>query len=426
MLETLGEKIHDGRFLRLVSGMLSAGYLEDWVWNATLSGIPQGGPASPILSNIYLDRLDKFVEMQLLPSHNRGERRAPNLAYHGIKRAERRVRRNGNHAAARALRLRSRELPSGDPRDPGYRRLRYVRYADDILLGFSGPKAEAMEIKHALGRFLGEELKLELSEAKTLVTHAQTGKARFLGYDIMTQQANTKITRGQRAVNGSIGLLVPKDAITRRCVPYMRKGKPECRPQMFNDDDYTIISQYQAEYRGVVQYYLLANDVYRLNRLSWVMGTSLLKTLAGKHKSTVSKMARRYKAVIQTPEGPRTCFRTVVERGEEKKPLVAWFGGIPLKRQTKAAVNDRAPILATTKGNELISRLVAGCCELCGATERLEVHHIRKLADLNKPGRREKPAWVQTMARRRRKTLVLCRPCHEKTHAGRPNAATQA
>jgi hypothetical protein len=424
LLETLGENIRDGRFLRLIAGMLTAGYLEDWTWNATLSGAPQGGPASPVMSNIYLDRLDKFAETQLLPLHNRGERRAPNPAYHRVKRAERRARRIGDHGLARALRLRSRDLPSGDPCDPGYRRLRYIRYCDDILLGFSGPKAEAVEIKQALGTFLHEELRLDLSEAKTLITHAQTGKARFLGYDIMAQHANTKITRGQRAVNGSIGLLVPREAITRRCAQYMRKGKPECRPQMFGDDDYTIISQYQAEYRGVVQYYLLANDIHRLNRLSWVMGTSLLKTLAGKHKSTVSKMARKYKAMISTPEGSRTCFRTVVERGEGKKPLVAWFSGIPLKRQPKATLKDRAPVTATTKGNELIRRLVAGCCELCGAQQRLEVHHIRKLADLNRPGRREKPSWVQTMARRRRKTLVLCRRCHQNTHAGKSNTAT--
>jgi len=424
MLGTLSEKIHDGRFLRLVAGMLSAGYLEDWRWGATLSGVPQGGVASPIMSNVYLDRLDRYVETRLLPLFNRGGRRAPNPAYHRIKRAERRARRDGHLAAARALRLQRRQLPSGDPQDPWYRRLRYVRYCDDILLGFSGPKAEAVEIKQMLGRFLREELKLELSEEKTLITHAQTGKARFLGYDIMAQHADDKITCGQRAVNGSIGLLVPKEAITRRCAQYMRKGKPEGRPQMFNDDDYTIISQYQAEYRGVVQYYLLANDVYRLRRLHWVMETSLLKTLAAKHKSTVTKMARKYKAVVDTPDGPRTCLRTVIARGEGKKPLVAWFGGLPLTRQKKVALIDRAPVLATTQGNELIHRLLAGRCELCGSTQRLEVHHIRKLADLNQPGRKEKPAWMRTMAKRRRKTLVLCRHCHEDTHAGRPKTAS--
>ena len=105
-------------------------------------------------------------------------------------------------------------------------------------------------------------------------------------------------------------------------------------------------------------------------------------------------MARKYKATIDTPQGPRVCFQTTVERGEGKKPLIARFGALPLQRQKKALLRDHAPVLATTQGNELIHRLVTGCCQLCGTTHRLEVHHIRKLADLTRPGRREKPAWV--------------------------------
>jgi group II intron reverse transcriptase/maturase len=233
MLETLGEKIHDGRFLRLVEAMLKAGYLEDWRWNATLSGAPQGGVASPILSNIYLDRLDSYVETQLLPEFNRGERRAPNPAYEQVSAAIRSARRRGDRAAVRELCQRRRALPSKDLHDPGYRRLRYIRYADDVLLGFSGPKAEAVQIKQRLGQFLRDELKLELSESKTLITHARTGRARFLGYDIVTQQADDKLDRrGRRTVNAGIGLRVPRDAITRRCSLYMRRGKPWHRPQM--------------------------------------------------------------------------------------------------------------------------------------------------------------------------------------------------
>ena len=418
MIETLGEKIHDGRFLRLISNMLTVGYLEDWKWNATLSGSPQGGVTSPILSNIYLDRLDKFVENVLLPEYNRGKLRKTNLEYKRLENAITRARKRGDRRSARELSQARRVLPSQDPRDPTYRRLRYVRYADDILLGFSGPKAEAVEIKQRIGEFLRDELKLELSAEKTLITHARTEKARFLGYDIVAQHANDRLTRNRRSVNGVIGLRVPEEAIKRRCSLYMRCGEPASRPEMLQDQDFTIISKYQAEYRGVVQYYLLAANVYRLGRLRWVMETSLLKTLAGKHQATVSATARKYKTVTETPEGPRVCFRVVIERGEDKKPLIAWFGGIPLKRQKEAKPIDRAPILATT-GNELIHRLLAGSCELCGSPKRLEVHHIRKLADLNKPGRTEKPAWVRMMAMRRRKTLVICRPCHEKTHAGR-------
>jgi hypothetical protein len=425
-LETLGRKILDNRFLRLVDGMLKAGYLEDWRWNATLSGAPQGGIASPILSNIYLDRLDKFVETQLMPQYSRGERRRENPAYEQVSRAIREARRRGDRETVRALHRHRRSLPSKDLHDPGYRRLRYCRYADDVLLGFSGPKSEAVQIKQQLGRFLRDELKLELSELKTLITHARTGRARFLGYDIVTQHSDDKLDRrGRRTINAGIGLRVPREVITRKCALYMRRGKPWHRPQMLSDHDYSIVSQYQAEYRGVVQYYLLAADVCRLGKLHWVMQTSLLKTLAGKHRSSVAKMARKHRATIDTPHGPRTVLQCVVERDGGRKPLVARFGGIPLKRQKKTTLVDRSPNLFTTSGNELIGRLVAGRCELCGATTRLEVHHIRKLADLNRPGRNEKPAWVQIMAKRRRKTLITCTACHDNIHAGRPTVTSR-
>src|SRR6266496_3392182 len=274
LLGILGEKIHDNRFLRLLRNMLQAGYLEDWEWNATLSGCPQGGVASPVLSNIYLDRLDKFVETVLIPEYTRGVSRAPNPAYAKVKNANRRAWHRGDHAAVRELRQQLRSLPSGDPRDPGFRRLRYARYADDHLLGFTGPKAEAQEIKSRLAAFLRDDLKLELSPEKTLITHARTGAARFLGYEITTQHSHCR-----RKVNGVIGLRVPKQVIKAKCAPYCKLGKPERRTELLNRDDLTIISTYGAEYRGLVQYYLLAGDVWRLKRLRWAAETSMLKTL---------------------------------------------------------------------------------------------------------------------------------------------------
>ncbi len=258
LLGILGEKIHDNRFLRLLRNMLQAGYLEDWEWNATLSGCPQGGVASPVLSNIYLDRLDKFVETVLIPEYTRGVSRAPNPAYATVKNAIRRAWHRGDHAAVRELRQQLRGLPSGDPRDPGFRRLRYARYADDHLLGFTGPKAEAQEIKSRLARFLHDDLKLELNQDKTLITHARSGAARFLGYQITVQHADHKITNGQRAANGVVALRVPPDVIKARCGPYLRRGKPARRPQLVNLSDSLIISAYGAEYRGLVQYYLCA------------------------------------------------------------------------------------------------------------------------------------------------------------------------
>jgi group II intron reverse transcriptase/maturase len=424
MLTTLGEKIHDSRLLRLVSQMLRAGYLEDWVWNATLSGAPQGGVLSPCLSNIYLDRLDKFVETVLIPAYTQGVRRKQNPEYDRIRRQLYRARDQGDHAAVRALRRQQRRLPRCDPRDPGYRRLRYVRYADDILLGFAGPKVEAEEIKRRLTQFLGEELKLALSEQKTLITHARSGAARFLGYEITTQHADHVITGGRRSVNGEIGLRVPTDVIKTKCSRYMQGGKPAHRPGLVNDEDHAIISRYATEYRGIVQYYLLAGDVWRLSRLYWVMQTSLLRTLARKYDSSVSKMARKYRATIETPDGPRKCLQVTVDRGKGRKPLVTTFGGIPLRRQKYAILTDRVADAAATPRKELIRRLLAGQCEICGETDRVQVHQVPKLADLDQPGLPERPEWMQIMTRKRRKTLVVCGACHTNIHKREPIALT--
>jgi group II intron reverse transcriptase/maturase len=420
MLGILGEKIHDNRFLRLLRNMLQAGYLEDWNWNATFSGAPQGGVVSPILSNIYLDRLDTFVETVLIPQYTRGEHRKPNPPYMEVKNAILRARRRGDRATARRLRKQQRSLPRGDPQDPDYRRLRYIRYADDQLLGFTGPKAEAEQIKQRLAAFLHEDLKLELSEEKTLVTHARTSAARFLGYEVNVQHANHR-----RSVNGTVGLRVPKDVIKAKCAPYTKLGKPEVRTRLVNEDGHTIVATFGSEYRGLVNYYLLAGDVWRLNRVRWVMETSLLKTLACKHHSSVSKMAARHKTTIETPHGPRTCLRASVER-TGRNPLTATFGGIPLKRQRNAVLTDRKPLPTNTvRRTELIQRLLTGRCEMCRHSGEVEVHHVGKLAHLGKPGTPQ-PPWAALMTRRRRKTLVVCAACHGVIHGRQPTATLTA
>jgi len=265
---------------------------------------------------------------------------------------------------------------------------------------------------------------LELSETKTLITHARTSAARFLGYEIITQYDNRKQTLGRRSVNGQIRLRVPADLIKAKCSGYMQGGKPADRPELMNEQDHAIINRYGSEYRGIVQYYLLAGDVYRLDRLHWVMQTSLLKTLAGKYGSTATKMARRYGAMIETPHGPRKCMQVSIQRGEGRKPLVATFGGIPLTRQRDAVLRDHEPVRAIGRTSELIRRLLAGRCELCGQTDAVQVHQIRKLSDLQRHGQPQQPEWMRIMAKRRRKTLVVCGSCHADIHPGRPTALT--
>jgi group II intron reverse transcriptase/maturase len=418
LLGIMAEKIYDNRFLRLIRNMMKAGYLEDWEYRDTLSGVPQGGPVSPILSNIYLDKLDKFVEQELIPQYTRGERRRLNPEYNKTAMRLRRTRKRGDRAEARDLLKRMRTLPRDDPMDPGYRRLKYTRYADDHILGFIGPKAEAEEIKATLAQFLRETLGLELNQDKTLITHARTQRARFLGYDISVWHCNTKITGGRRSANGKIALKVPPDVVKAQCARYRKHGKPWHRTRLQNLDDYDIVRTYGAEYRGVINYYLLAHDVSRLGVLRWNALTSLLKTLAAKHGSTVSKMAAKHKAKIETRDGLRTCFEARKHR-EGKEDLVARFGGIPLRQNRRAVIRDPAPVRAPYPRKQLIKRLRKRECELCETGATAAVHQVTRLKELGEPGPGQ-PAWAALMAKMRRKTLIVCAACHEYIHTAPP------
>lgn len=421
LLSILAEDIHDNRFLRLISNMLKAGYLEDWRYNATMSGTPQGGIASPILANVYLNRLDRFIEQTLLPTFNRGDRRRNNPAYKALLNAARRAGDKGDHETARRLRQQAQTMPSRDPEDPDFRRLKYVRYADDTLLGFSGPRPEAEEIKRRLGQFLREVLRLELSAEKTLITHARTRAARFLGFEIVALDADHKHDRrNQRCINGAIRLKVPKNVIVERCRPYMRKGKIVHRPERLVDDDYSIVRQYQAEYGGFVQYYLPAFNAHQLRRVHRVMQTSLLATLANKHKTKIGKIRRRMRMMVKDRGHVIKALVIEKQRGEGKKPLVARFGGISLAWNKHARSIDSPKQVYSGLRSEIVQRLLANVCELCGSVNGpFEVHHIRRLADLDQPGRREKPLWAKRMASRQRKTLVICSRCHQDIHRER-------
>lgn len=421
LLAILSEHIHDGRFLRLLRELLEAGYLEDWKFNRTISGTPQGGVISPILSNIYLHRFDEWVEKVLIPEYTRGKRQKANPAYEQISRRLYAMRKRGDIKGIKTLIKQRRALPSVNPQDASYRRLRYVRYADDFLLGFTGPKVEAEEIKQKLKGWLQDNLKLNLSDEKTLITHASTESARFLGYDIKVQRVNDYIDpTGRRGVNGVIGLYIPVDVLEAKRARYLKKGKPIHRPELLKDSDFTIVATYQQEYQGFVQYYLPANNVAWLYKLQWTMQSSLLKTLAAKHRSSMRKMQRKYSTTTTDPRTGKSlkCLEVRVER-PGKRTLQARFGGISLSRQPRSVINDQ-PYQVRGGRTELLKRLMADECELCGSHENVEVHHIRKLADLNRPGRKEKPQWAQDMAARHRKTLVVCRSCHEAIHKGMP------
>ena len=422
LLTILGEKIHDNRFLRLMSNLLKAGYLEEWTYHATLSGTPQGGVSSPILSNLYLDRLDQFVETVLLPAHNHGDRREIYPPYMALLKAARRHKDKEEYETAKRLRHQAQQMPSRDPSAPDFRRLWYVRYADDFLLGFSGPREEAEEITSQLEVFLRDHLTLELSKEKTLITHARIEAARFLGYEIVTLDADdTHDHRGQRCINGAPGLKVPVDVIKEKCSRYRQRGQPIHLAERLADTDFSIITQYQAEYRGLVQYYLLAFNVHRLWRLHRVMQISLVMTLANKFKTKTSQIYQKYRQSVATSHGTLNVLEVTVDRGNTKNPLVARFGGIELRWQKHATLEDQPKRVYSSLRSEVVQRLLAQQCELCESDEGpFQVHHVRKLADLDRPGQGDKPPWVKRMASRRRKTLVVCQRCHEAIHRERP------
>jgi group II intron reverse transcriptase/maturase len=427
LISALSEKIQDGRFLHLMRKLLDAGYLEDWTFNQTLSGVPQGSIVSPVLSNILLDKLDMFVETVLIPQYTKGVKRRLNKQYQRLmSRAQRRFK-NGQEEAAQRLRKQAQRLPAYDIYDPNYRRLKYCRYADDFCLGFTGPKAEAEEIKQQLRTFLREELKLELSESKTLITHARSEAAKFLGYEMTILQKDTKRTKNKiygtkrRSINGRVGLRVPRAVLLDKCNRYKRHNKVMHRSELLNESDYTIISTYQLEFRGIANYYRLAYNLHTLHHLKWVMEQSLTKTLATKHHTSVQKIMDKYKAELVVEGTTYKGLRVSVPR-EGKKPLIATWGGIPLKWDMQADLEDRPPPHWNPR-SELEKRLLAQVCEQCGSTlftEEIEVHHIRALKDLNRYTGREKPPWVKIMAARRRKTLVLCRTCHKDIQYGHP------
>ncbi|MCM0673344.1 reverse transcriptase domain-containing protein [Micromonospora phytophila] len=363
------------RFLRLLRNMLQAGYLEDWTWNATLSGAPQGGVASPILSNIYLHRLDRFVETVPIPHYTRGRRRARNPAYLQVANELAKARRRGDRAQARTLRKAMLALPSSDPNDPGYRRLRYIRYADDHLLGFAGPKAEAEEIKQRLTQFLRDDLKLELNHAKMLITHARTGAARFPGYDVTVQHNDRKLTRGRRNVNGQVALRVPRSVIQAKCARYLQRGPPRAAPRSS-----TVTTTPSSRPTGLSIGASSSTTCSPETSNDFTgCGGSCCPRCYGPWPPSTTRRRRGWPANTR----PKS-LRRAGHGSASRRPCTAKAGnhwspgsGIPLQRQKTAVIDDRQPDGLHHPRKELINRLLKRRCELCEQTGHMNVHHVR-------------------------------------------------
>jgi hypothetical protein len=298
--------------------------------------------------------------------------------------------------------------------------------ATHLILSFIGPKAEAEAIKESIGTFLREALHLELSPTKTLITHARTEHARFLGYAISVYHADDKISEREgtitkiRSQSGHIRLGIPLGKVDELISRYMRRGKATHENELLRFNDATIVNVYQQRYRGLAEYYKYAADRRRLQKLKYYMEIALTKTLARKHRVSVKSIYRKY-ATRREVDG--YSYKVLaVEIPSLQGNLFAYWGGIPLKRMElgDGYITDRTmkDPLPTSVRVDLIRRLQAKRCELCGANENCQVHHVRKLVDIKRKWHnQEKPAWVKKMIALRRRTLIVCATCHEEIHA---------
>jgi group II intron reverse transcriptase/maturase len=426
LLEILARDIQDNRFLKLIKGMLKAGYLEDWKYQETYSGAPQGGVISPLLANTVLHELDCYVEDVLIPQHTQGKQRKQNPEYKRWADKRYRAKAKGDWETYQEMGKRMRQLPFGDPYDPEFRRLRYIRYADDFILGFIGPKREAETIKQQLADFL-ESIKLKLSMRKTTIRHSRSEPARFLGYELQTSSENTKMTKrtdGYKArfVTGHVQLRVPKDVETKWVSKYTKGGKPTHQTHLLHLSDYEIVSNMGAQLRGIVNYYLMAINVSkRLDKVRWYGMEACRLTLKRKHRLTIKQSYARY---LHRPgnDSELRHIRVVIAR-EGKSPLIAKCGETPLRvRKTKYTRDEIPPSnVHRSNGSELIERLTNNQCELCERHGDVEVHHVNKLSNIRRSwaGRKQKPDWVRFMLARRRKTIIVCPECHQKITFGK-------
>lgn len=429
LLRILSRDIHDGRLLNLIRRCLKAGVVEKWKYHQTYSGTPQGGVLSPLLANIYLHELDTFVEDMLMPRYTQGSVRASNPAYDYFRTKIKRAQQRGDTAQVEEWAAQQRSLPSKDPNDPNFRRLKYIRYADDFILAFIGPKSGAEAIRTAIGEFLQQHLHLEMHPTKTLITHARTDHAKFLNYAVSVQFNDSKMTmaarggrkRPVRSVNGVVRLGIPHGLVTERLKRYQKHGKPVHEPALTEFSDAHIIDAYQRRFQGLSEYYKYAVDRWRLSQLEFVMEIALVKTLAYKFKVRAPQIFRRYRQKVEVDGRDQKLIAVSVTTA--KRERLIYFGGESLRveRTGKGVIRDTIPYeRGWNSHSELLQRLNAHTCEVCGKQGNCEVHHIRKLADLNKPGRKARPEWMERMAAMRRKTLIVCPECHKDIHAGRP------
>ena len=431
LIRIMEKRIHDDRFLRLIRKFLNSGYMEARQLHATYSGTAQGGIISPILANIYLNELDKKV-MSMAARFCQGKCRktlpsAKAIQYQIAKRRKKMANADSEtrkqlRKEITALEQQRIHLPATDPMQPDYRRLHYVRYADDWLIGVIGSKADCVQIKQEIGTYLKNELHLTLSDEKTLITNAQSN-AHFLGYDIRVRKStcpaayrNAKGTL-QRYYTAAVVLNIPRNLIRDKLLSCgalsigyhdgKEVWKSIARRDIQHRNELDILDQYNAEIRGLYNYYSLAQNCSTLHVFGNVMRYSLYKTLAAKYRCPKSRIIAKYS------DNGRFCVRFTDAKGRQRQRFF-YDGGFKKKVISKGGDVDLQPRQVVYQNQTyMVSRLKAGVCELCGQehTEQ-QMHEIRNMKQLT--GHDD---WQQIMRDKRRKTLAVCPACHGLIHS---------
>lgn len=423
LLSILTRKIKDSKFINLIRKFLKAGYMEEWKYHATYSGTPQGGILSPIFANIYLNELDMKID-EIRKAFDKPAKRSSTHEYSAKKWQIEKVIKaikactNADEKALLITELKKlrKELCQIPAKDQSDKKIVYVRYADDFLIGVNGTKEECQQIKSLLKEYLTEHLRLELSDEKTKITHS-SDCARFLGYYVRVRRNNQLKKRSdgviQRTLNLSVELLVPlKDKIERfmldnkiAIIDKDGKFKPMHRNALVNNTDLEIVDNYNAQTRGICNYYSMASNFGRLDYFVYLMEYSCLKTLARKHQRSIGQMIDKYRY------GKTWAIPYETKSGKKYMPIVR-FTDMRAKRKSRYS-HDIDKIVNPHYGfNELDKRISAKKCEICGAENiAFEIHHINKLKNL-----KGKELWEKVMISRKRKTLVVCKKCHYKIH----------
>ena len=432
LLDLLAKKIKDSKLLNLIRKFLKAGFMDDWRYNRTYSGTPQGGVLSPILANIYLHELDeKIADMQR--NFYAPAKYSRNPAYAAQEKVIRKLRKRYklcNDCAARKVLLKQihkartdlRKIPCSDRTD---KKIVYVRYADDFLIGVKGSRSDAERIKRVLTEFTSARLMLELNGDKTKITHSSQ-RVRFLGYDVKVRrnQKTKRTSNGlvKRTLNLSVELLVPMTVVEKFLYDHdiVRQAKdgslfPKRRECILSNTDLEILDTYNAQTRGICNYYSLACNFSNLSYFTYLMEYSCLKTLAMKHKTHISAIYDKHRI------GKTWGISYKTKSGQLTMKIVKLSN---LKRQEVFGTDSKTPsaddvdvIRHSIHGyerNSLEARFSARRCELCGIEGEgitFEIHHVNKVKDL-----KGKKAWERAMIAKKRKTLVVCRECHKRIH----------